>query len=203
MYARIDSNGNVVEFPVYIIDGFPIIGGGYSGDLPEDIVEVDVYTNKPSTTWNQALTYSDIEILNGQYILNYDTTTKFIDFESKQSYIRDLVRIYRKNNESKFTTMAEQVNGIYKQPEINTWFLQVTEAKNYINNVNDYPLLTKLAEKRGITISEMVDNVMQKYEAHTLAYGEVLGTYQKNRDLLDSIDLDDETTFDLIDSYGW
>lgn len=203
MYARIDSNGNVVEFPVYIIDGLPIMGGGYSGDLPEDIVEVDVYTNKPSTTWNQALTYSDIEIVNGQYILNYNTTTKFSDFESKQSYIRDLVGIYRKNNESKFTTMAEQVNGIYKQPEINTWFLQVTEAKNYINNVNDYPLLTKLAEKRGITISEMVDNVMQKYEAHTLAYGEVLGTYQKNRDLLDSIDLDDETTFDLIDSYGW
>jgi len=203
MYARIDSNGNVVEFPVYIIDGFPIMGGSYSGDLPEDIVEVDVYTNKPSTTWNQALTYSDIEIVNGQYILNYNTTTKFSDFESKQSYIRDLVGIYRKNNESKFTTMAEQVNGIYKQPEINTWFLQVTEAKNYINNVNDYPLLTKLAEKRGITISEMIDNVMQKYEVHTLAYGEVLGTYQKNRDLLDSIDLDDETTFDLIDSYGW
>lgn len=202
MYARIDSNGNVIEFPVNIIDGFPIFTTTPE-NLPDDIVEVDVNTNKPSTTWNQSLTYSDIVISNGQYILNYNITTRFNDFESKQSYIKDLVTIYRKNNESKFAFMSEQVNGIYKQPEINTWFLQVNEAKNYINNINDYPLLTKLAEKRGITISQMVDNVIQKYEAHTAAYGEILGTYQKNREILDSIDLNDENTFDLIDSYGW
>ena len=200
MYARIDNDGNVIEFPVREYDRFLLPS---SEPLPDDVVEVDTETNKPITTWNQILSYNGIENTNGNYFLNYSVNQRYTDFDSKKSFIEKLVRQYKDQNERKFVSLSKQINALYKQNEINTWNLQITEAKNYLNDINDYSFISKLEAERGINLSDFVNKIIAKHNSYTEEYGTMLGKYQKNRELLSSIDLTDETTFDLIDQYGW
>lgn len=200
MYARIDNDGNVIEFPVREYDRFLLPS---SEPLPDDVVEVDTETNKPITTWNQILSYNGIENINGNYLLNYSVNQRHNDFDSKKSFIEKLVRQYKDQNERKFIALSKQINAPYKQDEINTWNLQITEAKNYLNDIDDYSFISKLAAERGIDLSDFVNKIIAKHNSYIEEYGTMLGKYQKNRELLSSIDLTDETTFDLIDQYGW
>jgi len=200
MYARIDNDGNVIEFPVREYDRFLLPS---SEPLLDDVVEVDTETNKPITTWNQILSYNGIENINGNYFLNYSVNERHNDFDSKKTFIEKLVKQYKNQNERKFIALSKQINASYKQDEINTWNLQVTEAKNYLNDIDDYSFITKLAQERGIDLSDFVNKIMTKHNSYIEEYGTMLGKYQKNRELLFSIDLSDETTFDLIDQYGW
>lgn len=200
MYAKIDSQGNIVEFPVRNYDLFNMIS---SESLPDDIVEVDSNTNMPQTTWNQILKYDGIENINGNYILNYAVSERYFDFDDKKKFIENLIKQYLGENERRFSALSKQINTSYKQDEINTWNLQVTEAKNYLNNINDHSFISKLATERGIDLSDFANKIIAKHNSYVEEYGSVLGKYQKNRQLLSSIDLTDESTFDLIDQYGW
>lgn len=198
MYARIDNDGNVIEFPV--LDStlqFP------NQTIPSDIVEVDVETNKPQTTWNKILKYDNIENVGGSYILSYIIEDRFSNIEDKKKFIKNLIKQYSDQNEKTFKYLSENINSPYRQEEINTWTLQVTEANNYLNGAGEYPFISKLAEKRNISISDLVNKIIEKHNTYINNYSEILGKYQKNRELLSTIDLNDELTFDLIDQYGW
>jgi hypothetical protein len=200
MYARIDDNGSIIEFPVRDFDTLRLPS---SDPIPDDIVEVDTETNKPSKSWNQILSYNGVENINGNYFLNYSVNERHNDFDSKKSFIEKLVKQYKNQNERKFVALSKQINESYKQDEINTWNLQVTEAKNYLNNINDHSFIAKLSQERGIDLSDFVNKIITKHNSYVEEYGSILGKYQKNRELLSSIDLTDESTFDLIDQYGW
>lgn len=200
MYAKIDSQGNVIEFPVRNYDSFSPLS---SETLSDDIVEVDTETNKPQTTWNQILNYNGIENNNGNYILNYTISERYSDLDSKKKFIEKLINQYQDQNEKKFISLTKQVNVPYRQDEINTWNLQVTEAKNYLNGIDDYSFISRLAKEREIEILDLVNKIIVKHNSYVEEYGSILGKYQKNRQLLSNIDLNDESTFDLIDQYGW
>jgi hypothetical protein len=198
MYARINENGDIVEFPIVNLD---ILRFGES--IPDDVIEVDTETNKPTLTWDKILLHDSIENINGSYILNYTISERFSKFEDKKKCVENLIIQYNKQNEAKFNSLVKEINFPYKQEEINSWNLQVQESKNYLNGINDCAFIELLANQRGIEISELVTKIMEKHMNYVNSYGDVLGMYQKNRELLSSINLDDETTFDLIDQYGW
>ena len=198
MYARINENGDIVEFPIPNLD---ILRFGES--IPDDVIEVDTETNKPLVTWDKTLLYDGIENINGSYILNYTITERFSNFEDKRKCVQNLITQYNKQNEAKFNSLVKEINLPYKQEEINSWNLQVQESKNYLNGINDYAFIQLLADQRGIELSGLVTKIMEKHMNYVNSYGDVLGRYQKNRELLSSINLEDETTFDLIDQYGW
>lgn len=200
MYAKIDDSGNIIEFPVR---DFDILRLSSSDPIPDNLVEVDTETNKPPTTWNQILNYNGVVNIDGNYFLNYSVNERYNNFDSKKSFIEKLVRQYKDQNERKFVALSKQINLSYKQDEINTWNLQVTEAKNYLNNINDHSFISKLAAERGIDLSDFVNKIVIKHNSYFEKYGNILGKYQKNRELLSNIDFNDESTFDLIDQYGW
>jgi len=198
MYARINENGDIVEFPIPNLDILR-----FRESIPDDVIEVDTETNKPSVTWDKTLLYDGIENINGSYILNYTITERFSNFEDKRKCVQNLITQYNKQNEAKFNSLVKEINLPYKQEEINSWNIQVQESKNYLNGINDYAFIQLLADQRGIELSGLVTKIMEKHMNYVNSYGDVLGRYQKNRELLSSINLEDETTFDLIDQYGW
>lgn len=200
MYAKIDSQGNVIEFPVFSEDPISLLP---NKPLPSDWVEVDTETNKPKPSWNIRLDYDRIERVGDKYILNYISSEQYLDFESKKAGITHLLKIYANINETTFKLKEKEVISEYPQEEINTWSLQLSEAKNYLNGVDDYAFISKLALERGIELSELVTKIISRHGAYVESYGALLGRYQRNRQILSSIDLNDETTFDLIDQYGW
>ncbi len=203
MYARVDIDGNVTQFPVYSINNISIEDFLLNESLPSDIVEVDIVTNRPDETWNQKLIYSNVENVGGEYRLNYTTSEKFSDLESKKNGIAKLIEQYSNQNELRYKQTSKNSNSKYSEDEVNTWTLQLTEAKNYLNGVNDYTFINKLSQKRGIELSDFSNKIVEKHNSYVEEYGNILGIYQKNRELLSSIDLNDETTFDSIDQYGW
>jgi hypothetical protein len=203
MYARIDTNGNVEKFPVYSINNISIEDFLLNESLPSNIVEVDIVTNRPTETWNQKLNYNNVENVDGTYRLNYIESQKFSDSESKKRCIEKLIKQYSNQNESLFQQKSKNINTKYQEDETRTWTLQLMEAKNYLNGVNDYSFIAKLSEKTGKELSNLASEIVEKHNSYVEEFGNVLGKYQKNRNLLLSIDLNDETTFDLIDQYGW
>jgi hypothetical protein len=203
MYARVDIDGNVTQFPIYSIDSISIEDFLLNESLPSDIVEVDVVTNRPTETWNQKLIYGNVENVGGEYRLNYTVSEKFSDLESKKNGIEKLIKQYSNQNELRYKQTSKNSNSKYSEDEVNTWTLQLTEAKNYLNGVNDYTFITKLSQKREIELSDFANKIVEKHNSYVEDYGNILGIYQKNRELLSSIDLNDETTFDSIDQYGW
>ena len=73
------------------------------------------------------------------------------------------------------------------KPEMETmmWPAQSKEANAYkADNTIDTPVLSKLAETRGITVSELADKIIIKETEYNIAVAELLGQQQK---LIDEI----------------
>lgn len=198
MYAKIDDKGNIIQFPYRELDILSM-----NGNLPPDAVEVDTEKNKPQVSWDKILFYDDIENIGGSYILNYRISERFSDYDSKKLYISNLIKQYSEQNEKKFKSSVREVNLPYTQDEMNSWSIQVDESKNYLNGVGDYSFIEKLSQNREIELSELVNKIIQKHNNYIENYAKILGIYQRNREILSSIDLNDESTFYLIDQYGW
>ena len=196
IYAKIDEQGNVLEFP-YIIEVIQ--------DIPADAVEVDTTTLRPPITWNQKLMYdSVIKNEDNTYTLSYTTGVRFSTFEDKQKYMKVAVEQNKKQNEKTFKNKVAQLKTGYPEEEILSWDQQATEAAAYLlDNNASVPLIEKMAENRNVTLIELANRISEKTNLFTNTYGAILGIYQKNNDILNGIDLEDETTFDNIDAYGW
>jgi len=200
LYAKIDEDGNVAQFP-YRLDLSKII----TEDAPEDAVEVDVSSLRPETSWNQRLLYNEVvKNIDGTYALSYTKEAKFSAFEDKQKWIKIAIGQNKKQNEKIFKNKVTQLKFGYQEEEILSWDQQSTEAKAYLSdNDASVPLIEKMSENRKLDLLQLANRIIEKNNFFKNAYGDILGKYQKNNDILDSIDLDDETTFDNIDLYGW
>jgi hypothetical protein len=64
--------------------------------------------------------------------------------------------------------------------EASTWSAQSKEANAYkADNTVDTPVLTKLAEIRDITVSDLADKIIIKETEYNIAVAELLGQQQK------------------------
>lgn len=191
LYAKIDGEGVVLEFP-YHID--PL------GDVPADAVVVDTETNKPQISWRQALQY---DTLDESYILSYIVTERFENDTQALENLKIRVRQALKNNKQRFEGLADQLVEYYPEREISSWSQQVREAELYLaDNLASVPLLTHIATIRNMPMSELADKVMLKADLFSDAYGQILGEYQRVLDVLESIDFEDPLTWDNFDSLG-
>ena len=88
----------------------------------------------------------------------------------------------------------------YDRLEIDSWDQQKIEAENYISdNTFPTPLLTEIANNRGIELSVLVDKVIANVNEYQKSYGEALGLKQKAFDEIQAIIDSDLTIQDKID----
>ena len=195
-YAKVNEEGTVIEFPYYV---------ERSSDVPEDAVEVDTASLKPAVTWNIKLMYDEvIKNDDGTYVLKYTEEPKFNTLEDKQKWMKVAVDQHKKQNEKTFKAKISQLKTGYTDEEILSWDQQSKEAELYLlDDTSTVSLIQKIALQRGVSLSELATKISEKNALFNESYGSILGTYQKNKDTLDGIDLEDETTFSNIDLYGW
>ena len=100
-----------------------------------------------------------------------DTTQKLID-------TKEAIR-------TKYATLMAQVASPYKLEERGTWFTQLKEADEWlVDNTNPTPMLTALANARGITIAELVTKIKENDSLFRTAIGTLLGAQQRELALL-------------------
>ena len=200
VYAKIDEQGNVLEFP-YRIDEIVRIT---NQELPTDVIEVDSETLKPNANWDEKLLYDNLVNNSGVYQLSYTVSNKFDTTEQKKKAITGLVSQYKKQNKATFKSKVLQLKSNYPDDEILSWDAQVKEANDFLNGADmTGSLIETISIQRGITLEEISNRILLKRQAFNNSYGAVLGKFQKNEDILESIDLEDETTYSSIDLYGW
>jgi len=200
VYAKIDEQGNVLEFPYRINE----IARITNQVLPTDVIEVDSETLKPNTSWNEKLLYDNLVNNSGVYQLSYTVSNRFDTTEQKKKAITGLVSQYKKQNKATFKSKVLQLKSNYPDDEILSWDAQVKEANDFLNGADmTGSLIETISIQRGITLEEISNRILLKRQAFNNSYGAVLGKFQKNEDILESIDLEDETTYSSIDLYGW
>ena len=84
-----------------------------------------------------------------------------------------------------YSNLMESIVKPYSKTEQLTWDIQVKEADLYlVNNQADVPMITTLAQNRGVSINDLVSRIKANESAYRVAIGELLGKQQKELDLL-------------------
>ena len=79
------------------------------------------------------------------------------------------------------------LTGTYPDREIRTFDKQESEARAYAADATaSTPLLSALAQARGIPLSELVERVLAKADAFAVASGSIIGQRQTLEDRLDA-----------------
>jgi hypothetical protein len=196
-YARINEDGTVAEFPYRLDRGFTLPGD----ELPSNVVEVDMQTNRPVLRWDQKTFVTGVEKVGDAYVATYsEAVDKYATPEAKLKAITTNKKMQEGSNERTFAYKSKELVAEYSDGEIRSWDQQRAESTAYIaDNTASTPLLSAIASARDITVAELANKVLNNVAAYETAYGTLLGKYQKNKDILSSIDLADETTWNLID----
>lgn len=197
-YAKIKTDGTVEQFPYQLDPSF--ISG--VNPLPEDVVEVDTQTNKPALRWDQKTSITGVEKVGDNYLATYgEAVDKYDTPEAKLKAITTNKKMQEGSNERTFAYKSKELVAEYSDGEIRSWDQQRAEATAYTaDNTASTPLLSAIATARGITVSQLATKVLANAEAYESAYGTLLGKYQKNKDTLASINLEDDTTWNAIDT---
>jgi len=195
IYAQINTQNEIIQFPYYIDD---------RREVPEDAIPVDTETRKPTRTWDKKLFYDSVENVDGIYVLNYRVEERYDTQEEKIHRLEKEIQQAQQNNEKWFNRQTEQLKTTYPQNERDSWATQREEALAYSkDNTVDTPLLTVVADARGVTLDEMVSKVLENVRQYDATYGFILGVYQRNKDLLLSVDVDDESTWVKFDEVSF
>lgn len=92
-YAKIDENGDVIEFPYRLIIENPIAPN--EDEIPEDAVLVDTLTNRPTgLMWYQGAWFDTVERDGDNYVVTYTTGEKrWANDEEKKKTLETLIRM--------------------------------------------------------------------------------------------------------------
>lgn len=192
VYAKVDEQGTVLDFPYRFDERL--------GTVPDDAVEVDVTTNLPSVSWDQVYDYVGVEKNGTEYMATFSVRDRYTNAADKLKGITTLKRVKSNQNEKSFAYLSNKLREKYTDIEIASWDQQRKEAEAYTSdNTVSTPLLSSIASSRSITVFELAEKVTIKSAEYDTAFGSLLGKYQKNRELLNTLDLEDETTWSNVD----
>lgn len=196
LLAKIDAEGNVVEFPYY--DGQSELG---AQELPEGVVQVNKSKNHPSLSWNELATTSSITLEGDEWVVNYEVVSRFSDDEEAKQYVKNQIQYQSSRIEAKFNNSIDLLNQEYNVREMQTWAQQIVEARNYIIDPTDetsVPLITAIASERGISIGDLAKKIVAKNDDYNTRYGYYLAQYSNNKKILAEISADDSSTWDKL-----
>ena len=84
---------------------------------------------------------------------------------------------------SRYATMMDEIVAPYSKTEQSTWFSQVQEADKFLADPTaQTPMLSALAENRGVSLADLATWVKENESAYRVAVGSILGQQQKELD---------------------
>ena len=208
MYAQINTTtGEVISFPYNSIMVNPIYRMAALvndvANLPIDAVLVDFTSAYPKNiNWDQTASVTNVVQSGTTYVANFELVDKFTNDEDKLEGIKQILQFYSIENSSIFKQKIAQLSSSYLGEESNSWPIQIQEAQAYqANTATTTILLSAIAQARGITVSDLANRIITNYTSYNINYGMLLGTYQKNIGIFNSVDVANSSTWDNINSY--
>jgi hypothetical protein len=151
-------------------------------------------------SWETVQEFDEVVLESGTYIMTFTTRDRYSNSAEKLKAIKELKLSKMNQNDRELFQKINQLDKNYSAVEVKTWSQQKSEADLYMSdNTATPPLLTGIAASRGITLDLLCIKVVEKSWTRDNAIGSILGKYRKNNDLLNSIDLEDDTTWNNID----
>ena len=96
-----------------------------------------------------------------------------------------LLDVESKNIRQKYAQLMDNIVKPYTKTEQLTWDTQVKEADAYLlNNQAVTPMISALAENRGVALSDLVAWIKENEALYRVAVGTLLGQQQAELDLL-------------------
>lgn len=106
----------------------------------------------------------------------------------------------RREGSLRLTALA----GTYLPAERETWATQQREARAYLlDSSAPTPMLSAIADARGISLTELVSKVMENVAAFEAASGAILGQQQALLDRLAAVDLQAADALDQLAAIAW
>ena len=209
LLIKINSNNEIIECPYQgteyrqIMDDPSLLAN--TAWLPDNIALVDIKSHKPQTVhWDQypqANSYPSYNESENTWYLTYRMVDKYETPEKKLNAIKTRKLEYASSIENAFKQSSIKLRKTYLPQERETFPVQRKEAEAFqANNAVETPMLTAIAAKREITVSELSQKVLDKAIAMDIEYGTIVGRYYKNKEILNTIDFDDETTWSNIEN---
>lgn len=94
---------------------------------------------------------------------------------------------------------SRSIKSSYPEAEILSWPQQVKEAESVLSNPSaNAPLLTALADARGMNVPNLAELVIAKANAFSVVMGEIIGKRQYLEQLVQSME-----TIDDIEAVSW
>jgi len=167
------------------------------------VVEVDTNTNIiPNLPWDKIQKFDSIEKRDGKYIVIYETADKYGSEEEKKNEIKKTVAFFKVENENDFIKLAENLKAGYNKSEVDSWDQQLQQAKDFLaTGTNPGTLLSSIAESRNISVQELSEKIVANAEEYANKLGNLLGRYQSNKKLLNSINTDTVLSAENINNY--
>jgi hypothetical protein len=186
--------------PPYItsLGGIPQGGWSYGTIEEEDLIRLD------ADTWNiQELTseesssirwygcvrgYQDVGLNRGSDSTVPEEDKVYMPNEITGSVILFMKKIRKLQVENHYDKKFKLLNVQNLSGEKSTWEQQYNEASSYTQNTGSAtPMLSLLAQKRGITVGTLAQNVISKRDTYVSASTDILGSQQTERDNIDSL----------------
>lgn len=164
-------DGWTLSKPPALVDGFAAVFGDTDWALQPDF--------RNQTIFDQSSDASKVVTEIGPIPAGWSLTPPpvLMDFRTAK-----LIEINRH-----CTMLLDAMKAGYPNDEVQSWIKQETEARAYVvNNSAPTPLLSALATARGVSLADAVANVIQKADLFTVASGQIIGTRQKYKDLINA-----------------
>jgi len=143
--------------------------GWYDSDIHDEVPTPNIEVSE--SDWQSAIEINANCYEDGAFIVKDFRTSEEIE-KNKRSSI----------NENYENEVSKLTLGV-PNSEISTWTKQESEARSYkIDNQAATPLISSLAEQRGVSLDYLADKIIEKADAYSIAIGTLTGVRQKAQD---------------------
>jgi hypothetical protein len=140
-------------------------------------------------------------LLSGQMgggVAHVGTSVALVDPTASAS-LDDLKSRKRAEINAAFAASIADLKANYPADEIQSWFKQEAEARAYeADNNASTPLLSAMANARGITVADLAARVVTNADAYSVAAGALIGKRQKYEDSIEAA-----TDADTVSVIAW
>lgn len=201
LYAKLDSRQKVSKFPFILQESLDSKTAQYN-----DMVLVSQENLPKYLDWKTEAYAKSVDDSGSVFKALYEVKTIINEnssFETKQNRLKTVLNNYKNLNYPTFKEKIKNIKQQYSTEEADTWNTQLSEALDYNKTGTEGPLLKSLSEQRNISIQELVSKILKKSDEYNYSYGTILGKYRKNEEILNSVDVNQESTWDNINKYNW
>lgn len=200
-YLKLNPPKTSFEYSLARKNALNILQKQESDKLKNLIVEVDLSQSPENISWDKAAKVKSINKVNDKYTAVFEIVDRFDSVEAKKQFLKTHLIYLKVNNENNLSSKIKNLKQKYTEDEVATWDSQSAQALEFQKTGIAGELIKNIAENRQISIQELVNKIIENSNNYAISVGKILGQYQRNKNIINSINLEDPLTWSMLDNY--